>query len=411
MNRLVLLVAVGLCLAALVGVGAAQSNEEKTVTVHVVDDVGNDVGGASVTASWEGGERTGQTASNGQTLIDVPTDASVSIAVDHDDYVQNNPVQIGTVTDHTTETVTVCPPTDGEIAVTENGNPIETATVTLTKRGDDRAAAEGTTDANGIFATTDLETGDYDVTVRKPGYYEETTTVDLNAVNGTTVEVESGMAEVTFTVSDGHLEQPLEVDVTVLNDGERDSTVSTNENGQRSIDLAVNTEYTVRIDGEGYGEHERKLTVGETDTNRRYQIERSPSLTLEAANERIILGETVGVTVTDEYGEPVDEVAVRIGGSKVATTDADGSATVPIETAGSLEVTAAIDGTVSNAVVVEGIDPNADEDEDEDDDTARENTDNSSETLTSDDSVPGFGAPAALVIVALLVGKLAFHQR
>lgn len=401
MNRLVLLVVVAVCLVPLTGVAAA--GEEVTVTVHVVDDNGADVGGASVTASWEGGEATERTASNGQTLIDVPSGADVSIAVEHDDYVQNNPVELGTVTDHRSETVEVFPPAGGEITVTEDGDPVESASVTLTKRGDERAAAEGTTSADGTFAVANLERGVYDVTVRKPGYYEASTTTDLGTTDSTTVDVESGRAEVTFTITDGHLEKPLQVDVTLLNDGKRDATISTNEKGTRSIDLHVNTKYAVVIEGDGYGEVKRQLTVGETDTSRRYEIERSPTLTLEASNERVLIGETVGVDVTDEYDDPVEGATIRLGGSSVATTDASGSATVPIETAGELELTAEADGTTSKAVVVTGVDP------DEDDVTENE-TDDSNGSST-DDGIPGFGMPAAATAIAALVGGLVARRR
>ncbi|WP_254524597.1 carboxypeptidase-like regulatory domain-containing protein [Natrinema caseinilyticum] len=316
-------------------------------------------------------------------------------------------MEIGTVTDHTGERVAIYPPADGEITVTEGGDSVESASVTFTKRGDDRAAATGTTDGDGVFAVTGLETGYYDVVVRKPGFYEESTTVDLETADGTTIDIDPGTAEVTFTVTDGYLDQSLEVDVTILKDGERDSTVSTNQNGQRSIDLAVNTEYSVRIEREGYGEHERKLTVNETDTSRTYQIERTPSLSLEVTNDRIILGETVGVTVTDEYGDPVDGTSVRIDGTDVATTDAAGMAAVPIEAAGSLDLTAAVDGTTSNAVTVEGVDADGTGDDGEE----IENTSTGSEEPASEDGVPGFGAPAALVAGAALVGGLAVRRR
>ncbi|SEP61991.1 carboxypeptidase-like regulatory domain-containing protein [Natrinema salaciae] len=412
MNRLVVLVAVAVCLTTFVGVGAAQSNGDVTVTVHVVADDGSDVGGASVTVAWDGGESTEQTASNGRALIDVPSGADVSIAVDDEEYVRNNPVEIGTVTNHTTETVTVYPPTDGEIAVVADDDPVESATVTLTKRGDDRAAAEGTTDSDGIFAVDDLETGVYDVTVTKPGYYEESTTVDLAAVDDASVDIEPGTAEVSFAITDAVLEEPLAADVTVLNDGERDSTISTNQNGERRIDLSVNTEYTVVVEAEGYGTLERELSVGESDTSRSYGIERTPTLALETSNERVILGETVGVTVTDEYGDPVEGATVRVDGSTVATTDAAGSASVPVETAGELEFVAEADGTTSDSVVVEGIDPDADGEDGADegsDENETERTD--ADDPAAGDGMPGFGPSTAAIAVAAFVGGLIALRR
>jgi PGF-CTERM protein len=404
MNRTVLFVVVAVCLAPLAGVGAAQSTDEVTVTVHVVDDEGNDVGGASVTASWDGGERTGETASNGQVFIDVPSGANVSITAEHDDFVQNNPTEMGTLTDHTKVTVEMFPPTDGEVTVTENDDPVESAAVSLTKRGDDRAVTEGETDADGVFAVESVETGVYEITVEKPGYYDTTASVDLADTNATTVGIESGTSEVTFTVTDRYLEEPLEADVTVLTDGKRDATISTNEKGKRSIDLRVNTAYTVVIAAEGYGESERQLTVGETDMSRSYGVKRAPTLSLEPSNERVLVGETVRVDVTDEYGDPVEGATITVDGSSVGTTDGDGSATVPIETAGSLEFTAETGDTTSSAVTVEGVDPNADGDGDAENDST-------SPEESSGDGIPGFGAPVGVIAIAALVCGLLVRHR
>ncbi len=99
------------------------------------------------------------------------------------------------------------------------------------------------------------------------------------------------------------------------------------------------------------------LPTGGTDTSRMYQIERTPSLSLETTNDRIILGETVGGTVTDEYGDSVGP-----------------------------------DGTDTDSEEVE-------------------NTSTNSEEPASDDGVPRFSRPAASVAVAPLVGGLAVRRR
>ncbi|MFC4439051.1 MULTISPECIES: carboxypeptidase-like regulatory domain-containing protein [Natrialbaceae] len=402
MNRIALLTAVLVLTAPLVGVGTAVASEDVTLTVTVTDGDENAVAGALVTVSWDDDERTEETRSNGQALIDVPSGADVEVDVEHDDLVQNNPKEVGTVDDHTTVAVDLFSKTDGEITVVENDASIADATVALTKDDDTRAAATGTTDDDGVFTAEAIEAGTYDVDVEKAGYYDESASVDLRSNDGTTVALESGTERVTVSVTDGYFEEPLQTDVTILQDGERDATLSTNADGERSVPLAVNTAYTAVIEADEYDDasNEHEFTVGESATEVDYVVERAPVVALEASNERVLVGETVGVDVTDEYGDPVADAELVLDGSTVATTDDGGSATVTIERHGELELTAQ-HGDVADAVVIDGVDPDATDDSLTEE---RSEVENETDTDDADDSVPGFAAGTAGAALALVLG-------
>ncbi|WP_306052861.1 carboxypeptidase-like regulatory domain-containing protein [Natronococcus wangiae] len=408
MKRIALLVAALVITAPLVGAGTVVASDNVTLTVTVTDDDENAVGGAQVAASWDDGERTDETRSNGRALIDVPSGADVEVDVEHDDLVLNNPKEVGTVSDHTTVAVDLYPEIDGEITIVENDTPIADATVTLTKDGDTRAAAAGTTDDDGVFVAEGVEVGSYDVDVEKAGYYDESTDVDLRSTDGTTVALESGTERVTFSVVEGYFDEPLRTDVTILQDGVRDATLSTNADGERTIPLVVNTEYTAVIEDDGYDDasNEREFTVGESATEVDYVVERAPALTLEASNERVLVGETVGVEVTDEYGDPVDDAEIVLDGSTAATTDADGEASVTIETHGELELTAQ-DGGVTDTIVIDGVDPDATNDSPTEERSEVENASDGD----ADESIPGFGAGAAGVALALVLGGAIAYRR
>ncbi|WP_265108433.1 PGF-CTERM sorting domain-containing protein [Halosolutus halophilus] len=402
MYRFVLFVTVCVLATPIVTTGAVGASEELTVSVHVVDDAGADVAGATVTASWDGGSETKETASNGQTLIDVPSGADVAITAEHDGLVQNNPKELGTVKDHTDVAVELFPETNATVTVTDGEAAIDGATVTLTKIDDDRPAATGTTDGDGEITAEGIEEGEYDVTVERTGYYDESAVVDFSTTGETSMVLETGTVDVSVAITDRYLEEPLETEVTFRKDGEHDATVSTNENGQRTIPLDVNTEYTVVVEKDGYGEPAREIVVGESDRTVNYRVVRETAVTLEAMNERVLVGEGVGIDVTDEYGEPIEGAEVRLNGDAVATTAADGSARVSIDEAGEYELTAVAEDTTSEAVTVEGVDPDADDGEDESEDPAGNESDD------ADDSVPGFGV---LVAVAALAGTMLVYHR
>ncbi|MFW5964033.1 MAG: carboxypeptidase-like regulatory domain-containing protein, partial [Natronomonas sp.] len=169
---------VGWLLPGAVGGAAAQSGSQVTLTVSVVDQANSSVRGATITASWEGGERTATTASNGRAFVDVPEGETIELDAEHEEYIRNHPLVIEEATER-----------DVTLRVSEKGN----ATVTVTDandetlrntrvefRRDGRTAAEGWTDEDGTFSTDTIEQGEYSVAVVKPGYYRETSTVDVD---------------------------------------------------------------------------------------------------------------------------------------------------------------------------------------------------------------------------------------
>ena len=91
---LIALSMVGWLLAGAVGGAAAQSESQVTLTVSVLDQTNTSIGGATITASWEGGERTATTASNGRAFIDVPEGETVELDAEHEDFVRNHPLVI-----------------------------------------------------------------------------------------------------------------------------------------------------------------------------------------------------------------------------------------------------------------------------------------------------------------------------
>jgi MYXO-CTERM domain-containing protein len=136
-----------------------------------------------------------------------------------------------------------------------------------------------------------------------------------------------------------------------------------------------------------------------------FAINRTPSLAVETANAQVVTGQTVRVSVTDEYDEQVVDASVRVGGETVTATDENGEALVTIESAGSVDVVAT-KGDLEAAATVEGVSPSTET-------TAVTTTLTTTEapTTTEDESdglpTPGFGGVAALVAVALSLLALA----
>src|SRR6056297_3083279 len=72
--------------------------DQTTLTVEVVDDDGDPVGGIAVEATWEVGDETetatATTASNGKVFLDVEAGADVELTVDDETYVRNRPLSV-----------------------------------------------------------------------------------------------------------------------------------------------------------------------------------------------------------------------------------------------------------------------------------------------------------------------------
>jgi len=416
MNRTAVLVAllmvtsaVGVAAPAAGGDGVETNSTADLVTldITVVDDEGNPVGRAGVNVTYDGGYNETTTVSSGRALVDVPRGVSPSIHVRHDDYVQNFPTRTGPVNENTETEVTVHPRATATIEVADDSGPVEDARVALEKDGDPRTAESGRTDANGTYQTDGIESGDYTVTVVREGYLEEEVEFTAEVETDVSVDLQSARANVDLTVLDGHFDNATpvgDVSITMSNDGSEVATVNTDQrNGEAATRLGVNTEYTVTIEHPEYETVERELQVDEQDQiDVTYNITRTPSLSVEAAQESVDVGGTVRVVVTDEYGQPVENAVVRRGDEEVGRTDGNGVLSVPVTESGEFDVTAESDGLTADPVTIEGIGEA----------TETETTTTESPETTEESSgggVPGFTAGAA--VLALAVSLVALRRR
>jgi hypothetical protein len=380
-------------LAAPVGVGAAQSGDDTTtVTVTVQTDDRTPVSGATVTATWDGGETSGDTAGNGKVFLDVPTGATVAFAVDHPEFTRNFPLRRTVDADTDEVTVEVSPAVTLTYRASDaEDDPVTDAAVTVVDdRG--REVATGETDADGEFVSPQLEAGRYEVTLRKPGFLTVERTEETGV--GVTRQVEMARGDVVLRVD---VRDPrADADVAGATVRVAGSTAETNADGRASLSVPVNTQVRVQVNREGYGDASRQVSVEESTRTVEVALARLPNLTVETVNRRVVVGESTLVRVTDAYGDPAANVTVLYDGEAVATTDESGEATVPVESAGEHEVSARRDRVTADAVTVEGVD--------EGDAT----TDTATSTATvrtpgpSSGLAPGFGVGAALAAVLAL---------
>ena len=83
---------------------------------------------------------------------------------------------------------------------------------------------------------------------------------------------------------------------------------------------------------ENYETVTEQVRIRESNAEIRLNVSRSPVVTLSADNDRIVAGETVGLSVRDEYGDPIEGATVRLDGDPVGETDAEGRfASGPVE--------------------------------------------------------------------------------
>jgi len=393
-----------------------------TITVNVVDADGNPVSGANVTVAYDDTTRTSETFANGKAFFDVPDGADVSVDVSADELALNRAKTLSNVDAETTVNVTMYPAATAVLTVqTPNEQPVEDARVRMRKDGDVLTSVSGRTAANGTFAAAGVEEGNYTVTVTAAGYYSTTESFVVSNRAGKTVTVEPGSVTVNFATVDGHFadERPLNANVELYDGDEFVSNISTGESGQRRVSLDVNTNYRAVVKKSGYQRESRVVSTGESDSSVTFAINRTPTLSIEAANAQVVTGQTVRVSVADEYDEPVNDASVRVGGETVAATDENGEAVVTIESAGSVEVVAT-KGDLEATTTVRGVTPSTDTTTATTTvttttvttTTAAPTTTTEAVTTTSEDGsdglpTPGFGSVAALVAVALSLLALA----
>jgi uncharacterized GH25 family protein len=324
---------------------------EVTLTVSVENQAGEPVEDAELTVSWENGSTSEVTASNGKAFVDVPAGANVTIEVSHPDYIRNHPYAVENATEQSV-TVPVSQRGQQTVVVADESGPVADADVVLRKDG--RIAASGTTNDDGVFASGDIEQGTYTAAVVKPGYYRNTTTVEVGASSETEVLLEQGTVTLTVAVSDPHFSPPAALqNATVSIDSV--GQFQTLAGGQATVGVPVNTAFSLTVNKAEYETATTTVRVQESDRRVNVSLDRTPTLTVEPLNRRVVAGESVIVEVTDEYDEPVANATVLLDEEAVGTTDDEGRVTVPIEEPGNHTLVATTNGLESAQVTIRGV--------------------------------------------------------
>lgn len=352
--RIVLLA--GVIVLATVGgpIAGLASGDDVALEIVVETPDGDPVDEATVTATWDGGSDSGETSSNGRVFIDVPEGEDVSIEIEHEEYVRNRPYEVSDAS-AAEVAITVWEKASASVTVDDDDGPVEDVRVAFRKSGDFVAAHR--TDEQGVVDSGVIEAGEYSLRVSKTGYFRETVTLDVENDTAEEVTIERGSVSVGFTALDDHFDPPEPIAEATI-EGADFSTV-TQHDGQRSVSLPVNAELSVTLRKDGYETVEASISVGETDMAANVTTRRTPAVNVELSNERVVVGETVEVTVTDEYGDPTN-ATVSIDGSSVGAVDEAGSLRVPIESRGEHTVSATVGELSSEEATVTGVQPGDD---------------------------------------------------
>ncbi|MFW5905908.1 MAG: hypothetical protein ACOCUO_03600 [archaeon] len=262
--------------------GQARAQEMVTLTITVEDRYSDAPGNVELHASWDGRNTTETTRSNGQALLDVPKGANVSINVESGEYVRNVPYNM-TDARETSRTIDVSRRGSVELEVVRNGSPLGNTNVTFSQDG--RTIAAGVTESDDHFS---------------PYKPIPNATVSIDGIG----------------------------------------TARTLSNGEATLRLPVNTDQPVTISKDGYETGENTIRVNESAMESNLSVNRAPALDLRAANDRVVVGETVQVTLVDEYGDAMRNATVQLDGSAVGKTDDTGTATVRIESDGDRSISA-----------------------------------------------------------------------
>jgi hypothetical protein len=396
-----LCVALVLSLVAPAGGVVAQSTGTVTVTVTVHDRSDDPISNADLDVEWDGGSTTATTAANGKAFVDVPEGARVTVAVTHPRYVRTGPYVIEDASEREVE-IEVSRRSSVRLEISDDDGSVADARVRIVRGG--LGVSTGTTDRNGVFESDDLPAGDYTVVVSKAGYYTREKPLEIEGDITNRVALRRGSTTVNIRVVDPYFDPPRPVSTATVSLADTASE-QTGRSGNVSVTAPVNTETTLHVTKDGYRSVEREVTVGEAPTNVSVQFSRTRSITLEAANERVVAGERVILTATDAYGNPAAVATVYLDGERVGTTDGEGEAAIRIEESGMHTLYVTKGGVESNEVEVEaiaadGATPTATGSGTPTPTVAATPTTTSTPTETGGTS-PGFGPP--LVVLALLV--------
>jgi len=382
---------------------ASDSTADVTLTVTVVDESGDPIDDAELSATWSGGGPVNATtAGNGKAFIDVPEGADVTIATNHTEYVRNNEYAVADASERDV-TIEMARKGKATVVVRNGTGPVPDAVARLTHDGS-RVTVDRT-NADGELVTGDIEQGEYTLLAYKEGYLRNETTFTVDGDVTKAIHITQDSRLVTFRVDDDHFEPPRalnNVNVTIPSVVD----VTTQGTGAVTVSIPVNDEYDVTFEKDGYQSVTRTLTVSEAQTSMNASIRRTPALSAETINEQIVVNGTTVVTVTDEYGDRVANATVGLDGQSVTETGPDGVARVDITTVGNHTITATKNG-LETSVVVTGVRPAPDETP-----TAIPTatptataTPAATDATTTDsgDGGPGFGVAAALAALFALV--------
>lgn len=350
-NRTVLLVAV-LVVGAVGGPVAGVAGADVTLTVAVTTAAGDPVSDAKLTLTWEGGSATGTTAANGKAFVDVPEGVDVTIEVQHPGYVRNEPKTVEDVTEGQVN-VTVWQRSSAEVTVVDSNGPVADVRVVFRKQG--RPVAVRSTGPDGTVETGVIEAGDYALTLQKAGYYRAHVPLDVRGETNEEVRIRRGSVSVEFRVLDENFDPPEPVANATITGP--DFSTATQPDGQRTVSLPVNTELTVTVEKPGYEPVERRITVNEQELQVIVRTTKRDAVHLELASEQVVVGESVQVTVTDQYDEPLPEATVYLDGQPVGQPNDEGALSVPIESAGEHTLSAQAGQLTSSRLPVTGVQP------------------------------------------------------
>lgn len=392
-----LTIAMGIVLLIAAGAPATVAAQEDrvTITIAVITPNEEPVSGASITAYWDGGSTTGTTFSNGKALLDVPDGADLEVLVSHDDYVQNFPAQVEDASEREVD-VTVYEKASLHVTVEDADGPVSNASVSFQKDG--REVVNRATGSGGVVTSGTVEAGEYRVRVTKPGYYVQRESIDLSGETTETIQIERGTVTLEVNVTDDHFSpaRPIgEATVEVAGSG----SVTTQPTGIGRISVPVNTWTAIRVTKAEYRTVEQSVFVAEDDTTVDIDVRRQDAISLDLLSERVVVGESVSLAVTDEYGAPVSGATVRLDGEAVAETDDDGEAVLRVESAGEHGVVAEYESLRTDEQTVVGVADGG-----------------ATPTATGTDTevpggMPGFGFPAIVAALVVIFGVLARRRR
>jgi PGF-CTERM protein len=394
--------------------GVTAQDDTVTVTVAVVDSNGDPVERTDISVTWNGGEGgpiNETTAGNGKAFVDVPRGADLEIAIDDDEYVRNSPFVKFNAAEEEIQ-VPVSLSGQATLTVQSESGPVSEADITLTQSG--RSVETVSTDDSGMATTRRLERGNYGLRVGKPGFLTNNSEIALTGETEKQVMIERGTVSVDFRVVDEHFDEARPVENATVAIPQLGYSSRTFDNGETSTSVRVNREYTAEVSKDEYETVNQQFTVEEEPRSVDISISRAKTLNVQASNNRVVVGESTRITVTDEYGEPVPNAAVRVGGESAPRTDDDGEAIVMINSTGNVTITVS-DAGLSASVTVEGVESGSDQTptptpESPTPSPEPAETDEMTTDIeeTAGDSGPGFGIVVTLVAV---LGALVLARR